>query len=281
MKKLLYFFTFAFSLLIVFSCEPARDQNGDLLFGVDGAGGTGGGGTPPSGRLLTKMESHAIDLETGEMSDETLTFQYEGTKLVSTTDQDGNVTLITYNSNNRISKLTSAGQTATLEYSGSNVSKLTSDITGLLKTTSTFTYSGSKLTKVATIHEFTFPIPMKSYIEGNYTYSGSNIVKTIIKTGIYNFDGQLEMSPDDQVYDISFDDKKSPYKLLPSEYLSYMFGMGPHGAFLQSANNHLQLKISATGTPAETTNYTHIYDSEGYPTKTTSSADEYIIYTYK
>lgn len=34
MKKIVGFLSFIFSLVILFSCEPGRDDNGDLLFGI-------------------------------------------------------------------------------------------------------------------------------------------------------------------------------------------------------------------------------------------------------
>lgn len=283
MKKLLYFFTFAFSLLIVFSCEPNRAENGDLLFGVGGTGsdgGSGGGGTPPAGRLLTKTESHTLNEETGEWEDQTTTYQYEGNKFISYTG-DGDVWLMTYNSNNKISKITNPAQTVTLEYSGANVSKMVSEIPGFLKTTATYTYNGTQLIKIVAILDTSFPIPSKAYLEANYTYTGANITKTVAKSGVYDLLGELQMNPEINTYEMTYDNKQSPMRLLPTEFLVYLAGMAPHGGSVLSANNVTQQKHSVTGAPTETFDYTHIYDSQGYPTKSTSSADEYVNYTYK
>lgn len=70
MKKILGFLSFVFSLMILFSCEPGRDGNGDLLFGVQDPDHNGG--STGKVKLLKKM---------------------------TVTDKDGAVSTINYNYN--------------------------------------------------------------------------------------------------------------------------------------------------------------------------------------
>lgn len=269
--------------MIVFSCEPSRAENGDILNGVDGTGGNGGTDNPTTvDRLLMKMISHEKNEDTGEWEDATLSFQYEGSKLISYDDGSGGKTNFTYNANNKISKVSNPGLTSTLEYSNGNVSKLTTILTGVGNIVSNYTYTSGKLSKVVSVQEYTIPIPMKIYLEASYQYSGENIVKEIIKTGFYLPDGTLQMDPNqDQSFDFTYDDKKSPFKLLPKEFCLWLAGVGPHGAAFTSTNNIKTQTVTVNGTSEPIITYSHEYDPENYLIKSTGDDGETLQYEYK
>lgn len=278
MKKFIGFLTFVFSLVILFSCEPSRDVNGDLLFGLNNEGQTGGGTTAT--RLLKKMISHGLNDETGEWEDETLTYNYLNNKLMSYSDESGELTSFEYSANNKISRISSSGQTTDFQYAGGNVAMIKTDLAGVAKINSTFTYTGTKVTKSISIQDYSAPFPMKMYFETTYEYQGENMVKALFKTGVYSPTGELEMSPEDQnvVITFSYDTKKSPYRLLPNEFITYLAGFGFHGAAYFSANNFTKMTATQGGIPVITA-YTHIYDSENYPVET-KNGDEYLKYEY-
>lgn len=280
MKKLIALFSFIFSLVILFSCEPGRDENGDLLFGITNEGQTGGGGTT-TGRLLKKMISHEINDDTGEWEDSEISYNYTGSKLISYVDGSGEPTLFTYNSSNKISKLSNSGQTADYEYVGGNVSKITTNISGIGKITATYTYTGAKLTKSVSIQEYSVPLPFKIYLETTYEYQGDNVVKSMLKTGTYLPNGDLEMNPaEDQALTFAYDAKNSPYKLLPKEFIIWLAGIGPQGGAFLSGNNFTKFGVSAGG-QSTTENYTYTYDSENFPTEMKGEGEGFTKYEYQ
>lgn len=276
MKKLLLPFAFILTVFLIFSCEPNRAENGDFLFGVENPGDSGGGSTT---RLLKKIISHEKNDETGLFEDAELTYNYAGTKLISTIDDTGEVTTFSYNSNNKINKIEGSGQLTTLEYSNNVVSKTISEIEGFAKITGTFTYVGGKLTKTVSIQEYFAPVPVKNYVETTYEYQGANISKGIIKAGIYLPDGTLEMNPENVQIDFTYDQKKSPYSLLPKEFIFYIAGIAPQGAAFFSHNNLVKYVMTLDGIP-ETVDYVYEYDAQDYATKIVEGED-YTKYEYQ
>lgn len=275
MKNILYYI---FGLFIISSCSPNQDENGDFLRGIEYDTQIGGGST--TSKQLKKMETHLEDITTGTIENHSYTYTYTGAKLVSYKDEQGITTRLDYNTNNKISKVSNVGQTSLFEYSGSNVSKVVTTITDLGKITSTYSFTSGKLSKTISIQEYSVPFPLKMYIETTYQYQGENVVKSLIKSGIYDpVTGDLEMSPEDQTISFTYDAKKSPYKLLPTEYILLLAGIGPQGAAYLSANNFEKVTIAVVGNPTETMTFKHDYNSENYPTKSTADK-EYIQYTY-
>lgn len=281
MKNLFYYLSFIFGFMLLSSCVPNQDGNGDYLIGVDYNPNTGTGGDPgtPSSRQLKKMTSHLQD-DAGGFEDSNITYTYSGTKLVSYRDDSGETTIIDYNSNNKISKVSNSAQSSVFEYTGSNVSKVVTTITDIAKITATYTYSGGKLVKAISVQEYTVPIPLKMYLETDYQYQGENMTKSVIKNGIYDpVTGDLVIMPEQQSITFTYDTKKSPYKLLPTEYILLLAGIGPQGGAYLSANNFEKITISNSGASGEVLSFSHVYDSENYPTKSTAG-EEYISYTY-
>lgn len=127
MNKFFHPFVCLFSLIVLFSCEPGRAENGDLLFGVNEGGGNGGGGTAIN-KILTKVTGP--DDENGGTY--TINYNYTGSLLTGVST-----------SNNSYSE--------TITYSGANISKIVriQDDNGERETiTNDFVYNGSTLTKI-------------------------------------------------------------------------------------------------------------------------------------
>lgn len=276
MKYLKYIFSVVFGLMLLLSCEPGRAENGDFLFGLDP---NSGGGDTVSVRLLKRMVSHEFNDDSGEWEDADITYNYEGNKLVSYQDPDG-LTSFDYGTNNKISKIRSAGQNSTLIYNGSVLSKISSEIAGVAKINAEYTFAGNKLAKVISVQEYAVPLPMKFYMETTYEFQGENMVKALIKNGMYDDSGVLVMNPNSQTISFTYDAKKSPFKLLPTEFVLYLTGVGPQGAAFLSANNVLTMKSVGDGAP-ESETYQYEYDVEGYPVKSSFGGEGYVKYEYK
>lgn len=280
MKKSVHILSFIFSFLIVFSCEPSRAENGDLLNGIKELEIENGEGTTSS-RLLVKMISHSKDEDTGEWVDETFNYKYANRKLISYEGDFTEKTNFEYNTNNKISKIVATGQTSSLEYLGGNVSKISTDIAGVAKINATYIYTSGKLSRVISIQEYTLPVPTKLYLETTYEYNGENMVKSNIKNGIYLPNGTLEMNPmEDQELIFTYDNKKSPYKLLPKEFIIWLAGIGPQGAAYLSTNNVKTYSIKVGGNSEPALTYNHEYDTEDYLIKSSNNAGETIKYEY-
>lgn len=174
--------------------------------------------------------------------------------------------------------MTGDGEVSVWEYSGGNVSKITTTLQDMGTISSTYTYTGGKLSKVESVHDYTLPSPVKSYIATVYDYAGANVSKSIISSGIYNASGTLVMNPEVQTISYTYDNKKSPYLLLPKEYILLLSGLGPQGGAYLSGNNFVKVSIS-DGTSTEDMEFSHDYDKDGYPLKSTAN-DQYIKYTY-
>lgn len=268
MKYLQQYCFAIFGLFLMVSCTSDQDTNGDLLHNI---------WYDFKVRQLTKMETHLID-DTGNFETESYTYSYIGSKLISYTDQDGSVTTLEYNADNTISKLVGDGTVSDFKYSGGNVSEIITTQEGVGTITSTYTFSGGKLTKVESIHNYTSPVSMKTYISTEYQYAGVNVSQSVIKSGIYNTSGTLVMNPDTQTISYTYDNKKSPYLLLPKGYILMLSGLGPQGGAYLSVNNFETVTI-AEGTSSEDLTFSHTYDKDGYPL-TSKADDQYINYTY-
>ncbi|MBN9311881.1 MAG: hypothetical protein BGO40_08255 [Chryseobacterium sp. 39-10] len=276
MKKSYTILGLLLALVFFFSCEPSRAENGDLLNGINPPGENGG----TSSRLLKKINSHALD-DNGQWEDQEAVFNYSGSKVISYSDDSG-VTNFEYNSNNKISKIVNDGQVSTLEYTNGAVSKMTTKMAGgVANITSTYTYAGGKLSKAVSIQEYSVPLPVKTYLETTYQFSGENMVKMVSRGGTYLPDGTLVMNPLPIILEISYDDKNSAYKLLPQEFALYMAGIAPQGAAFLSASNMVKVKTTNDDNTEELVSYTHTYDSENYVVTTTGDDKSSIKYTYQ
>ena len=59
MNKILHVFSFLFAIMVLYSCESSRAENGDLLNGVNGGteSGPGSGGGTSDDKVLKKVTS--------------------------------------------------------------------------------------------------------------------------------------------------------------------------------------------------------------------------------
>lgn len=284
MKNVLNIFAFIFSAFLLFSCEPSRDLNGDFLIGVNqNPGGNGGGGNIDN-RLLKKILSHSLNEDTGEYEDGTTVFNYQNSKLISLNDDaTGGLLNVEYNSANKISKIFSDGAlTATFEYSGTTLSKITTTIMGLSESVTNYTFAGDKMVKSITITELTFsPIPAKVYTEDTYEYQNNNVTKNTTKIGLFDpVTGELIIDPGSVISVFEYDNKKSPYTLLPKEFVLFFSSISPQTGFLSSANNPVKSTVTDQDGAVDVTTITNEYDSKDYATKSTSG-EEYTNYEYQ
>ena len=269
-----------FSVFMISSCDPLTDQNGDLLVGLNETPTTGGSNETP--RVLKKMFSHSKNDETGDWEDVTTIFNYTNNKLTSVTDDSGTNMQIEYNGSNKISKVFSGTElTSNFEYSGANVSKITTTITGMTKMVAKFTYNGTKIIKSEIDTELLFmPIPTKTYTEDVYEYQGENVSKITTKMGAYDpISGDLEMAPVPAVSTYQYDAKNSAYPLLPKEFWMFFSSIAPQTGSFYSKNNPLKvIVVDETGTDTQTITYE--YDNKNYVTKGTSG-EAYGTYHYQ
>lgn len=282
MNKIINIFALIFAAFLLFSCEPSRAENGDYLFGVN-PGETGGGGSTTN-RLLKKMITHLEDEDTGEMEDGTSVFNYTSGKLTSIDDiTSGTAMKVEYNGNNKISKLSVEGiMTATYEYSGTTLSKLTTEFTGLSKSVTNYTFTAGKMVKSVTIMELIFmPIPLKLYTEDTYEYQGNNVSKNITKIGAYDpVTGELIIDPGSVSTVFEYDAKKNPFTLLPKEYMYFYSSISPQTGHFTSANNPLKAIVTEQDGTSTTSTTTHTYDDKDYVIKSTSG-EEYYQFEYE
>lgn len=283
MTTIFNYLSFIFLLGLMVSCDPYSDRNGDLLHGVKNVPIINNNGTTTS-KLLLQMSSHLKYEDTGTFEDTNIIFGYgTGNKLISYSEVGSSDKFnIEYNSSNKISRVYQTGAlNAVYEYSGNNVSKITTTITGVSTSVTSYNYSGDKIVKSIIISYYNFPTPIKTYFEDNYEYSGENIVKNVTKVGVYNpTTGNLEIDPNPTTSLYQYDTKNSPYTLLPKEFWLFFSSVSPRTGFFLSKNNALKSNITQQNGTVREMNAVNVYDTENYLTKS-SSGEEYSIFLYK
>lgn len=268
MKKILSVYVLFLAVFLLFSCDSKRDDNGDLLFGVQ---------YPESPveqtRFLAEMQTHSLSFD-GDTEDQHLKFVYNQDKLTSFTDMNGgSISQITYNSANKISRISSGGITSTFLYSGTHVSKIITEVPGMSKITTNYTFSGNQLTKAETITEISKPVPVEAYLETTYAYTGSNVVKASVKSGMYDANGDLQMSENQVIVDYTYDGKKNPYRLLPEELAVYLSGLAPQSAGYLSANNITKYEYNGENGEVKSEVFQNQYDPKDYLLKSVSAGE--------
>ncbi|KEY17799.1 hypothetical protein [Kaistella antarctica] len=262
MKKIFGILSLIFSMVILFSCEPSR-EDGDLLLGIK---------DPEQPRLLKKIVSNWKDQGTNEQKVSEITYTYNENKLISYEDIFAEPTLVMYNSDNKISELSNTNQTVTFQYEAENVSKITIVIPNISTTTTSYTYSASQVVKAKKDQQYFLPIPKKTYSETSYEYTGPNMTKATLKTGTYLANGNVEMNPEDQILTFTYARKRSPYTLLPKEFVVYLAGIDRFGPALLSAGTFT--KVSTEPGTIEDVNFIYVYDNADYPTQRNKTDDE-------
>lgn len=278
MKNILNFIALLFSALILFSCEPGRDENGDLLFGLDDP-------KPIEELLLKKMTSTNSDDEIS-----TFVYNYSGKQLTSVNiDEDGLTSdiLLTYDKG-KISKLVMT------ELDGSNMVSTMIDLiytNGLLtssngkmesggveifKTDTNFLYNGATLKKIETI------ISQKNLEDSTTHVEAFKTVSDVIFEGRNLSNWKMTVttkSPSPiiippvvvEVKMSNYDAFKNPLGTLPKEFniAGAHLLSGTNSIQGLSVNNYKTATIKADGTATEV-NYIYEYNATGYPIKATS-----------
>ncbi len=281
MKKYIGHFLFIFSLLLVFSCEPNRAEDGDLLFGVQNPGETGGNGGG-TGVVKNLKSVTAID-DVGE----TLTFNYiyQAGKLTSVTTSDNSVSYtLSYQNNliNHIKVVQDDGSLITttdfaisynngkfVEAKGAGAE---SDGT-TFNNTLTATYSNNKISKILSkMVGYDITDPTITYdmftLQSDITYTGNNI-------STWKFTTTFPLTPPINFPPIilnatfsNYDTKINPFNTLPEAYniISSLYGTDSTAVTGFSANNYGKLAIEN-----QSATYIYTYDADGYPTKAVAS----------
>lgn len=271
MKNLLYCLS---TLIVVASCDPNQDLNGDYLIGVHYIPTN-----IAAAKQLKQMTSHLRN-DAGQFEDQNISFAYSGAKLLSFKDSSGAVHSISYTGSDQISKIFSPNQTSDFEYAGANLSKVITNVTGIGKITATYSFVAGKLSKIVAIQESGGAMPVKSYYETTFVFQGENMTQSVTKNGVYNaVTGDLEMSSDTETVSFGYDTKKSPYKLLPPAYNLCLIGLAPEKGNILSANNAEKITVSKSAAPPRVTTFVQTYDSDNYLTGSTAG-DQYISFQY-
>ncbi len=266
MKKLLYILGTVLSVVVLFSCEPGRDENGDLLFNVN----------EPSydwePRFLSKVEDSAggnttysydganrlIEVNSTQNSASQFKFNYVSDSLINAavTYQDStgiftsNLTF-EYNTDKLVSRAK-----GTIKQGANAVSDISIEVIYSNKKPTTIT---STLTPVST--------PADSIQTKNELgYSGDQLItwkKTITSSGT-NSDETI-------TFDL-FDDNPNGFAQLPIVYriLSTVYNEGPWAVAGFSINNFT--KITVDGESAE---YIYKYDPKKYPTEASTTGKKF------
>ncbi len=272
MKKLLYILGTVLSVVVLFSCEPGRDENGDLLFNVN----------EPSydwePRFLSKVE---------ESAGGNTTYSYDGANRlieVNSTQNSASRFKFNYVSDSLISAAVAYQDSTgiftsdfTFEY---NTDKLVSKATGIVKKgnnkVSDFIikveYNGNK--QPSTINSTLTPVstPADSiHIKNELGYSGDQLTtwrKTIASSGT---------DSDETITFNVFDNNPNGFAQLPMVYriLSTVYNEGPWAVAGFSRNNFT--KITMDGESAE---FTYQYDQKKYPTEASTTGKKFT-FSYK
>lgn len=277
MKKLIYFFVCVFMAFAVQSCKRMGDDDGNLLNDMD-ANQPGLHGP----RFLYREVMGGIVMNQ---------YGYELLKLVKVTNQN-ETTTISY-SGDRIYKIEYDGKKGSDRTTFTrffNYAPNTNTVTTITETKSfypnfalptpppvqktkalyTLTYQGDKKLKQIKMEEgpdvvgtaFTYT----NYFTADVTYNAelTNVVKVDMKYG-----GMVAgvMNPPSafMTYNyIDYDDKKSPYTLLPFEYLVSVMIDNPYRSYYLSQNNPKRTSSTDYVNPAVFSGTLYTYDPQGY-----------------
>lgn len=281
MKKIISFLSFVFSLVVLFSCEPGRDENGDLLFGV-----IQNPETSANSKLLKKMT--ATDNE-GNLS--TFIYNYENGLLKSVSineNEDQRDLDLTYDKD-KISTMVITETdgsniittTADLIYDNNKligtVGKMESGVEEISTNKTTFTYNGTLLQKIETSIQQKDPENPDTYVDAfkqvsDILFQGNNIASwKMTMTTI----SPLPVGVPPIVFDVKFsnyDTSKNPLATLPREFniaAAHLLS-GTNSIQGLSVNNYRNASSTAGGTSQDVT-YVYEYDKDGYPKSATST----------
>ncbi len=277
MKNILYYI---FGLLIVSSCSPTEDSNGDFLRGVDYV--TEVGGNNSTVKNIKKVTS--ID----DIGDRIVAnYNYTGGKLTSVTSDDNSFTYTLTYSGENISKIVyknldpSSGNTTIntqdLSYLSGKLVKsegktTTSSGTVIYVSSTNYNYASDKIKSIVTkIKDGTNTTEMFT-LQTDYTFAGNNNL-TNFKYSLTSAPGPVTTSPIVITTALSsFDSNKNPLGTLPLAFklVSSHFDLDNNVVSGLSVNNYKTAKV-ITNTETLTANFNYTYDKDAYPISGTSA----------
>jgi len=281
MQTIKSFLILIISLTLVVSCQPGRDENGDLLFGLDTDAPTGGGGSGTS-KLL-----HKLTAPDGSGGNYTITYNYALGKLTNVRSSDNSVSYDLIYDNNNISKIKvvqdDGGTVTTTNFDISYTNGKFTEAKGTgvedsgnsFNNTITASYADGKVLKIVSkMQGIDISDPTVTYdlftFQNDITYSGNNI-------SVWKSTMSMPPMPPITIPPIvltanfsDYDSYKNPFNTLPEVFniVSSVFGTDTTAVTAFSANNYK--KVSVEG---QTVTYTYTYDADGYPTKAVASED--------
>ncbi|MBD8017560.1 hypothetical protein [Kaistella pullorum] len=276
MQTIKSFLILIISLTFVVSCQPGRDENGDLLFGLDTDAPTGGGGSGTS-KLL-----HKLTAPDGSGGNYTITYNYALGKLTNVRSSDNSVSYDLIYDNNNISKIKvvqdDGGTVTTTNFDISYTNGKFTEAKGTgvedsgnsFNNTITASYAAGKVSKIVSkMQGIDISDPTVTYdmftMQNDITYSGNNI--SVWKSTMSM--PPITIPPIVLTANFSdYDSYKNPFNTLPEVFniVSAVFGTDTTPVTAFSANNYI--KVSVEG---QTVTYTYTYDADGYPTKAAAS----------
>lgn len=279
MNKVLSILTFFFSIVILFSCEPNRDANGDYLIGVNQPNGNTGG----TGGTVKQLKSVTSKDDTGGTI--TYNYNYLAGKLAGVTTSDNSVSYTLSYDNNNINKI------GIIQNDGSIITTTDFTITynngkfveakGIGKedtgnsftNTITTTYANNKISKILSkMVGIDTADPNITYeiftLQSDITYTGNNI-------STWKFSTAFPATPPITIPPIvisstfsDYDTNFNPFNTLPESYniVSSLYGFDSAAVTGFSANNYKKIAVDG-----QSATYVYTYDADGYPTKAVAS----------
>lgn len=270
-------------MLMLSSCVPNQDENGDFLHGVEFDPTTttpGTGGSNGTVKNIKKVTTVDVD---GEII--IANYNYTNNKLTSITSSDNSFSYnITYNGD-QISKIVyktiddtgaDATDTQNLTYSGENLVKSEGSATSagavFQKSSTNYTYNSNKIKQIITVINDESNAVKLFTIQTDYTFSGNN-VSSMKYTLTTEPQGPITVEPIILNAGYSnYDTNKNPYNNMPTAFkvFSSQFDLSSGLAIGLAVNNAKTFKLTSN-VESLTANFLYSYDSDGYPIIGTSS----------
>jgi hypothetical protein len=288
MKNVLNIFAFIFSAVILFSCEPRTDDNGDYLVGLNQNSDTGTGGGTTS--VIKKIKSVTYDDPSGGVV--TMNYNYTAGNLVSVRTSDNSISYDLIYENNIIKKInvieesnniTKTNFTITYNYNTGifvQATGLGSEGTGSdFTNTITANFTNNKVSKVTSkfvgIDSADPNITYDLYtLQNDMTYTGNNIATWKATTAFAPTPPIILPSIIINATFSDYDNKVNPFYNLPQVFniISSQFDQDKFGITSFSANNYKKINV-VSNADNQTATYVYTYDADGYPTKAVASAN--------
>lgn len=281
MKNLFYYLSLIFGFLMLSSCDPLQDANGDFLTGIDYNPGTGSGGGQ---NAVTK---NIKTVTTVDMDGEKVvaTYLYTGGRITGITSDNNSFKYALSYVGDDISQMdyeyldTYSGEktvnSQALSYTGGRLtsSKGSNKVNGELiyNSTTTYNYDGDKIKNIITKVKDETNTTEIFTIQTDYTFNGNNVsgMKYTIKL---ESEGPVTMEPIEITTAFSnYDVMKNPLNSLPIAFklVSSHFDLENNVASGLSINNAKTMRVT-TNVESISATLNFIYDADGYPTSGTS-----------